>query len=77
MIYGTSRKDLNGKCGVAVDFHLPDGRNAPESWRYTIRLATGDLLKIKTNMCRSPSSPEAVREGGGGSVAPLNPPHHP
>ena len=38
-IYGTSRADMNGKRGVAVDFHI--NREDPTQDRYTVQLDGG------------------------------------
>ena len=41
---GTSRADINGKRGVAIDFHY----NEDESkWRYTVQLDSGEAFKLK------------------------------
>jgi hypothetical protein len=36
-IHGTSQADMNGKCGVATDFHPMDDDD-PTTWRYTVKL---------------------------------------
>ena len=45
-IHGTSRADINGKCGVATDFH-PMDRQDPTTWRYTVQLDSGEAFKLK------------------------------
>ena len=51
-IHGTSRADINGKRGVAIDFHL-DGDC--EKSRYTVQLDSGETFKIKlANLRRAP-----------------------
>ena len=47
-IHGTSRADMNGKRGVATDFHPlggPEGDRA--TWRYTVQLDSGEAFKLK------------------------------
>ena len=56
-IHGTTRADLNGKCGVATDFHYC--REDESKWRYTVQLDSGEAFKVK---------PANVRvEGTGGA----------
>ena len=57
-IHGTSRADMNGKRGVATDFHLMnlDGR---ATWRYTVKLDGGEAFKVK------PANVRAEGAGGG------------
>ena len=57
-ISGTSRADLNGKRGVATDFHLDMKDNA--TWCYTVKLDGGEAFKVK---------PAHVRVEGAGGVA--------
>ena len=55
-IHGTSRADINGKCGVATDFHwYEDGGK----WRYTVQLDSGEAFKLKRANVRA--------EGAGGA----------
>ena len=55
-IHGTSRTDMNGKRGVATDFHYdPD----ESKWRYTVHLDSGEAFKVK---------PASVRAEGAGGV---------
>ena len=58
-IHGTSRADMNGKRGVATDFHTMDVKD-PTTWRYTVKLDGGEAFKLK------PSNVRAVGAGGGG-----------
>jgi len=59
-LHGTSRADLNGKRGVATDFHsIPD--DGPMDRRYTVRLDSGEAFKVK---------PASVRAEGAGGGAP-------
>ena len=58
-LHGTSRADLNGKRGVATDFHsIPD--DAPMDRRYTVRLDSGEAFKVKLASVRA--------EGAGGGA---------
>ena len=42
-IHGTSRADMNGKCGVATDFHPMGGPSGDRTtWRYTVKLDDGE-----------------------------------
>ena len=45
-IHGTSRADMNGKHGVATDFHPMDARDVA-TWRYTVQLDSGEALKLR------------------------------
>ena len=60
-ISGTSRADLNGKRGVATDFHLD--MNDVETWRYTVKLDGGEAFKLKRANVRA----EGAGGVGGGS----------
>ena len=57
-IHGTSRADMNGKCGVATDFHRMDSKDRT-TWRYTVQLDSGEAFKLKPANVRA--------EGGGGA----------
>ena len=59
-IHGTSRADMNGKRGVATDFHYDEDRS---KWRYTVRLDSGEAFKLK------PANVRAEGTGGGGGKA--------
>ena len=49
-IHGTSRADMNGKRGVATDFHFdPDKSKA----RYTVQLDSGGAFKLKLTNVRA------------------------
>ena len=55
-IHGTSRADMNGKRGVATDFHVdPDDSKD----RYTVQLDSGEAFKVK------PANLRAEGTGGG------------
>ena len=47
-IHDTSRAGINGKCGVATDFHAYLLRYEDKSkWRYTVQLDSGEAFKLK------------------------------
>ena len=56
-IHGTSRADLNGKRGVAIDSHYY--REDPSKLRYTVQLDSGEAFKLKKTNVRA--------EGTGGA----------
>ena len=56
-IHGTSRADINGKRGVATDFHYYRGDES--KWRYTVQLDSGEAFKLKLSNVRA--------EGTGGA----------
>ena len=57
-IHGTSRADINGKRGVATDFHYyPAGDRTKD--RYTVQLDSGEAFKLKPANVRA--------EGTGGA----------
>ena len=57
-IHSTSRADMNGKRGVATDFHwYEDG----SKWRYTVQLDSSKAFKVKPANVRA--------EGTGGSAS--------
>ena len=59
-IHGTSRADMNGKCGVATDFHMMGGAQGDRAaWRYTVQLDSGEAFKLK------PANVRAEVTGGG------------
>ena len=65
-IHGTSRADMNGKRGVATDFHPMDAKD-PTTWRYTVKLDGGEAFKLKlANVRAERASGEGV--GGGAST---------
>ena len=56
-IHATSHADINGKCGVATDFHYYRGDES--KWRYTVQLDSGEAFKLKPANVRA--------EGAGGA----------
>ena len=61
-IHGTSRADMNGKRGVATDFH-PMNLGDRTTWRYTVKLDGGEAFKVK------PANVRAEGAGGGAGKA--------
>ena len=59
-IHDTTRADMNGKRGVATDFHPMGGPHEPATWRYTVKLGGGEAFKLK------PANVRAEGAGGGG-----------
>ena len=56
-IHGTSRVDMNGKCGVATDMHWYQQDQSKS--RYTVHLDSGEAFKLKPANVRA--------EGAGGA----------
>ena len=63
-IHGTSRADMNGKCGVATDFH-PMGFNDRTKDRYTVQLDSGEAFKLKRANVRAEGTGGASGAGKG------------
>ena len=65
-IHGTSRADMNGKRGVATDFHPMGGPTGDRTtWRYTVKLDGGEAFKLKPANVRAEGT-----SGGGGDDGP-------
>ena len=65
-IHGTSRADINGKRGVATDFHFnPMDRQDPTNWRYTVQLDSGEAFKLKPANVRAEGTGGASGAGKG------------
>ena len=60
-IHGTSRADMNGKRGVATDFHWYQGDSGKR--RYTVQLDSGEAFKVKPANVRAEGTGD--RAGGG------------
>ena len=60
-IHGTTRADINGKRGVATDFHCYTKEGTKE--RDTVQLDSGEVFKVK------PANVRAERTGGGAGGA--------
>ena len=65
-LHGTSRADINGKRGVATDFHWYEDTG---KWRYTVKLDDGEAFKIKETSVRAEGTGGGAG-GGGGEVGP-------
>ena len=64
-IHGASRADINGKRGVATDFHTMDAKDRT-TWRYTVKLDGGEAFKVKQASVRAEEGPGGGSGGGGG-----------
>ena len=68
-IHGTSRADMNGKRGVATDFHWYEDES---KWRYTVQLDGGEAFKVKPANVRAAdktahlTKKKAKEDGGAG-----------
>ena len=58
-IHGTTRQDMNGKRGLATDFHFY--QDDQTKWRYTVTLDSGEVVKV------TPAHVRATPVGGGGA----------
>ena len=72
-IHGTSRADMNGKRGVATDFHPMGGAQGDRTtWRYTVQLDSGEAFKVKPANVRAAdktahlTKKKAKEDGGAG-----------
>ena len=61
-IHGTSRADMNGKRGVATDFHWYKDEG---KWRYTVKLDGGEAFKVKPANVRAEGTGGGAGGGGG------------
>ena len=69
-VHGTSRADMNGKCGVVTDFYPTGEREDSTTWRYTVQLdGGGESFKLKranvraeNTLCGAEKSPEKLYE---------------
>ena len=67
-IHGTSRNDINGKCGVATDFHMMGELQGDRStWRYSVRLDSGEAFKVKPANVRAEGAGAGAGAGAGGA----------
>ena len=62
-IHSTSRADINGKRGVATDFHYY--RDDESKWRYTVQLDSGEAFKVKPANVRAEGTGGASGAGKG------------
>ena len=60
-IHGTSRADMNGKRGVATDFHLD--MEDRSMWRYTVQLDSGEAFKLKLANVRAEGTGDSAGAG--------------
>ena len=65
-IHGTSRADMNGKRGVATDFHWMDKKDVA-TWRYTVKLDGGEAFKLKLANVRAEGAAGGSGEGAAGA----------
>ena len=63
-IHGTSRGDMNGKRGVATDFHYY-GHEDKSKWRYTVQLDSGEGFKLKLANVRAEGTTGRGASGAG------------
>ena len=63
-IHGTARADMNGKRGVATDFHAY--RSDDTKHRYTVKLDGGEAFKVKPANVRAEVA--GGGDGGGGGA---------
>ena len=62
-IHGTSRADMNGKRGVATDFHPMGGLQDRTQDRYTVQLDSGEAFKLKRANVRAEGARGASSDG--------------
>ena len=63
-IHGTSHADMNGKCGVATDFHpMFKGPGVVDfaASRYTVQLDGGEAAKVKPANVRAAGNAKKAR----------------
>ena len=64
-VHGAGRADMNGKRGLATDFHPVGGSDITSTWRYTVQLDSGEAFKLKRANVRA----EGTGGGAGGGKA--------
>ena len=62
-IHSTSRADINGKRGVATDFHYYEDESKE---RYTVQLDSGEAFKLKPANVRAEGTGGGARGAGKG-----------
>ena len=62
-IHGTGRADINGKSGVATDFHPVGGEHDRTKDRYTVQLDSGEAFKLKPANVRAEGAGGASSDG--------------
>ena len=65
-IHGTSRADMNGKRGVATDFHSYPADRTKD--RYSVQLDSGEAFKVKPAHVREEGAGGSRGSGGGAST---------
>ena len=65
-LHDTSRADMNGKRGVATDFHPIGGLSDRTKDRYTVKLDGGEAFKVKPANVRAEGA--GGGDGGGGGA---------
>ena len=63
-IHGTSRADMNGKRGIATDFHYDPDKS---KWRYSVQLDSGEAFKVKPANVRAEGMDRDGVAGGASS----------
>ena len=61
-VHGTSRADINGQRGVAIDFHFYSDDPENNKDRYTVQLDSSEVFKLK------PANVRAEGTGGASSA---------
>ena len=64
-IHGTSRADMNGKRGVATDFHFYEDDPDQNKDRYSVQLDSGEAFKVKPVNVRAEGTGGDGGAGGG------------
>ena len=67
-IHGTSRAGMNGKRGVATDFHPREEKDST-TWRYAVKLDGGEAFKVKPAHVRAEQAGGGAGGEGGGDGA--------
>ena len=60
-VHGTGRADMNGKCGVATDFHCYHADRTKN--RYTVQFDSGEAFKVKPASVRAEGPGKAKGKG--------------
>ena len=61
-IHGTSRAGMNGKRGVATNFHW--NKEGASKWCYTVQLGGGESFKLKPSNVRAEATGAATTGAG-------------
>ena len=69
-VHGLIRADMNGKRGVANDFHPMGGPTGDRTtWRYTVKLDGGEAFKLKRANVRAEGAGGGGEGGSGGGAS--------